>query len=1142
MSENNKEKRLKFYPIPIALEKASSIIEQMRTTLCKIETKNGKGTGFFCRLLYQNNAFNALISNNRIINESILKENNAINVNVNEGRESKKIKLFKSKKIFIDRSNELTIIEIIPDIDKIYNFLELDEDISNKEKQLSNETVYIPNYSKMSSDHNVSVTFGILNQIEENKIKLFCNMGGGLSGAPILNLSRNKVIGIFQESDVFSLDKKYLFKNSFPECLDSRNKIQIEDEYNRDSANEFKELEIEEIRFGPESGESEEEMSESKPKDIRPIAELKKTMFGPENEDEESLEINSEKTDLSKVNNDKMLSDSKNDNMYQSGQNNFSPSNMIINNNYYSQTPSGQINSNNMLMNNNNNNTSNNSQNMNYLSNDKNAINSNNVNNNNFLNNNYASNNVNNLPDNNNININIISNNYISNNNAKGCNDVLSNNSQNFPKQSNNNIINNFSNNSQNNNMNQINNFSNFNLNDNFNQNNYSINNSNNNLNNNNNKNNFIDDNKGNSNNNNLDKGYQSINDIYANMKPFISNLNNNNSNTNLSSTLNNNLIDSNYASKNISNNNYNETNNKPNNVTNKSALNSNSANNNNKSNNLNNSSIFGSSINPLNPNSDNKEEYRNKNTKYSIDFDDNLNINEEVSKKLRNTGNFDDNKTIKKIVRSKSNMHFDKQILDSLDNKEIQNKFINNSNKNIKNNLNFNMNNFNNYDMNNLNNNFNDNKNNFNKNNFNNSFNNNLNNNINNINLNSFNNNNFNNNNLKNNLNNNNNNLNNNFNKNNLNNNNFNNINNNQMNLNIKISKEQNDIPKQFNSMFVTSKNNISNNLFPSNTAFIDLGNTSYLNSVLQLLGSFHDFIDFFMFSNNFYFFQNQNMKLSFLVSRLLMHLYPEKRDKREFYSPTNHLEYFNEKKINKNPCELFKFILKQLQDELKKLNVNDSQSYKLCGYDIKIMIDIFKKTNNSLILKLFNFFEIKESQCSGCNKKSSDFFNFNTIEVDLIQSFNYIKNSFNYLTVNNYLDYRKAIKQENKFCNNCRNNNIFLTSKYIYELPKILVFSLNRGEMDQNLLKIPFCVEERINLKDSTNIVKQYVLTGIVSVYMNKKKFVCCCRSPADFKWYYYEDEIFNSYGLNTIIQNHNNFNYIPCIMIYQAINNNI
>ena len=64
------------------------------------------------------------------------------------------------------------------------------------------------------------------------------------------------------------------------------------------------------------------------------------------------VEINSVKIDSSKVNDDKTLGDSKNENMNQSGQMNFSQGNMIINNNNYSHTPSGQINSNNLLMNN----------------------------------------------------------------------------------------------------------------------------------------------------------------------------------------------------------------------------------------------------------------------------------------------------------------------------------------------------------------------------------------------------------------------------------------------------------------------------------------------------------------------------------------------------------------------------------------------------------------------------------------------------------------------------------------------------------------------------------------------------------------------------------------------------------------------
>ena len=1016
MSDNSKEKRLKFYPLPITLAKSSSIIEQMKTTICKITTKNGKGTGFFCSIPYQNAALPVLITNNSIINEPILKENRALNITVNEDKGAKKIKLFRNKKIFIDTSNELTIIEIIPEIDKIYNFLELDEDVFSREKNNLNESVYIPSYSKTISDHEISVTYGVLNQIEEDKIKLFCNMGEGLSGAPILNTSKNKVIGIFQEGDIFNFNKKYLFKNSLLECLNDSNLIQFENEYNIDSANELRELDAEEIKLGPEIGETEEEMKENKQENIKPIIELTKTRIGPENEDEEesceatySKSIKQENIDVSKDNGVKAISDSKSDNMNQLRQMNISSNNMIISNKDYK-----NISNDNNYQNNNNN-----------LSN-KNSLNNNN-------------------KENSNMNIAYISNNDIYNN--KGLQNNIS-----FPNNNANNVnnFNNFSpsnNNINNNNFNGItpngNNSNNF-INNNFMNNSQNNNNVNNNFSNNNQFNNIINNN--NISNNNINNQFN--NNIMKNNNLFNSNISSNNNNFNNSGIINNNISNK-YISNNISNNNN---------------LNSNSANNKSNYNN-----------NPI---------LENKNS--LIDFSDNLNINEEINNQLRKTGNFQKDNAAKKMIRSTSDFMFEQNKRENNNNFENQNQLVNSFNKiNINNNIN--QNNLNNQNMNlkGFNSNIND---------------------IKNFNINS-------------------------------------NINNNNMNNNKDLNIHKNDrfnSMQKSNSMILTSNNLIDRSKIPSTTGLKDFDNNSYLNSVLHLLSCLQDFMTFFLnpYSQNLFSQDMKKTKLSFLLCRIFSHLYPGKKSEREIYEPKHHLEYFNENKIKKNPCDLFNFILTQLHQELKAFNKIDNQSFKPGVYDISMMIEIFKRENNSLILNLFNFFEIKDSQCSRCNNKTNECFNFNTMNVDLMKSCNDLKNKYSYLTIYNYLEYRKAMKQDYKLCEKCGSKQWHVISKNIFELPKILVISMSRGEMEQNLLNIPFCIEKNINLSNFAKNGKQYELIGIVSVYMRKKQYICCCRSPADLNWYYYDGENVNNYPLDTIIINHNNnYNYVPCILVYQA-----
>ena len=47
MSEINNEKLLDEYPAPVTIECTNIILDQIKNSICKINNKKGKGTGFF---------------------------------------------------------------------------------------------------------------------------------------------------------------------------------------------------------------------------------------------------------------------------------------------------------------------------------------------------------------------------------------------------------------------------------------------------------------------------------------------------------------------------------------------------------------------------------------------------------------------------------------------------------------------------------------------------------------------------------------------------------------------------------------------------------------------------------------------------------------------------------------------------------------------------------------------------------------------------------------------------------------------------------------------------------------------------------------------------------------------------------------
>ena len=205
--KNEKEKLLNDYPIPIKYECTKIILEQMEKNICKLKLSNGnKGTGFFCYIPFpdNNNLLPVLITNNHLINESLLyNDNEIIKIEIKKGESSKFLNLNGRKK-YTDKNIDITFIEIKQELDNIKDFLYLDENIFNNiglQNDYVNETIYIPQYP----EEILSVSFGILRSINNNyDFTHLCSTKKGSSGSPILNISKNKVIGVHKENTPFN--------------------------------------------------------------------------------------------------------------------------------------------------------------------------------------------------------------------------------------------------------------------------------------------------------------------------------------------------------------------------------------------------------------------------------------------------------------------------------------------------------------------------------------------------------------------------------------------------------------------------------------------------------------------------------------------------------------------------------------------------------------------------------------------------------------------------------------------------------------------------------------------------------------------------------------------------------------------------
>ena len=182
---------------PVSIKSTEIILDQMKNCVCKIHKGSVNGTGFFIRISYNNKLYDLLVTNNHVLKEQDINTGKIISISLNNEQIYKEIKIDSNRKKYTNKNLDVTIIEIKKE-DNINNFLLLDDRILNKDIKnynniYENESLYILNYI---NGKDMFVSYGILNNIEDNKIIHKCNTDSGSSGSPIILLNNNKVIGV----------------------------------------------------------------------------------------------------------------------------------------------------------------------------------------------------------------------------------------------------------------------------------------------------------------------------------------------------------------------------------------------------------------------------------------------------------------------------------------------------------------------------------------------------------------------------------------------------------------------------------------------------------------------------------------------------------------------------------------------------------------------------------------------------------------------------------------------------------------------------------------------------------------------------------------------------------------------------------
>jgi ubiquitin C-terminal hydrolase len=366
-------------------------------------------------------------------------------------------------------------------------------------------------------------------------------------------------------------------------------------------------------------------------------------------------------------------------------------------------------------------------------------------------------------------------------------------------------------------------------------------------------------------------------------------------------------------------------------------------------------------------------------------------------------------------------------------------------------------------------------------------------------------------------------------------------NNNNNQMN--------NNNIGNQFSAPNMQKNNkgqySFSRYTKAPKTGLKSLGETSYLNAVLQIFATNRTISSYFVNPTNKSYFETNKAQFPFtyVFHRLFTHFYPyPENDYSENYSPEvllNVLGRYNKVYISKksrNPTELLKFILTTLHKELntkktKYISTSDSTNKNQV---LKEGLDDFQKSNNSIISNNFHWFELKSKFCSKCKLAYYNFNNYEILDLDILGTFQQCNSQ---ITLFHCLNYQSE-KIQNSFCQKCQKYNQSKINTSIYSSPINFIFILNRGMPDQNLLNINFILEEKIDIGkflENQKAYNKYELSGVVSFSVNENKYVCFGKSPVDNQWYLYNDDNVANTNINEVLNNNNNMQYIPCILLY-------
>ena len=111
MSERTEEIVISDVVDYVTIKQMETILMQMKRSICMIKGKS-IGTGFFCRINYENKDIPCLITSNQVIDDEYIKESKNIEISLNDNEINEDIIVSQEDIIYISKENEYDLIII----------------------------------------------------------------------------------------------------------------------------------------------------------------------------------------------------------------------------------------------------------------------------------------------------------------------------------------------------------------------------------------------------------------------------------------------------------------------------------------------------------------------------------------------------------------------------------------------------------------------------------------------------------------------------------------------------------------------------------------------------------------------------------------------------------------------------------------------------------------------------------------------------------------------------------------------------------------------------------------------------------------------------------------------------------------------